>query len=96
MLTVFFGYKEEIDKGLLSKKDEDYLKNTLMNYHVHLEEILNKFVEIFKVENVKGILPTLIKELKKESNFDWSIFKEFELFINGKYVKILKRLEELK
>ena len=81
---------------MLNEKEITHLKVVLEERHAEFESIIDQFVQIFKIENVKGILPALIKELREEGKFKWSDFKRFEIFMNGEYNKTLKKLESLK
>lgn len=62
--------------------------------HSKFNKTINDVLEIMKIEKIKGKLLTLIKRLKKASNFDWTNLEKFKKF-DRVYVRILNELKKL-
>jgi hypothetical protein len=78
-------------------KNEKYLEYAEKNARLHhpkFVDIIDDVLVIMNKEEIRGRLLTLVKRLRKASNFDWTNLDKFRRFYVV-YDKILKQIKKL-
>ena len=81
-------------EGYITMDDLEKAKEVAPNLQTRFKDIIDSVLIIMKKEKVEERLLTLIKRLKKSSNFNWTDLEKFKKF-DKVYIKILAELKEM-
>ncbi|MBS3143740.1 hypothetical protein J4446_02595 [Candidatus Woesearchaeota archaeon] len=77
------------------QKHLDFYLTHADEFHKKLDDMINKILEIMKIEDAGKRLISVIKILKKASDFDWKDMEKFKRF-QSLYMGILSELKGMK